>query len=450
MSATIETPTAQRFDYSPRGSAADVFYAQDPEVLLSGPAGTGKSRAILEKLFLMAQEIYPGMRALIVRKTRVSLTETALFTWENFVLPPNHPCHPNSGGAHRAHRQSYRFPNGSEIVVGGMDRPAKIMSSEYDFIYPQEAIELEEEDWGALTTRLRNGRVPYQQIVGDTNPSYPRHWLKQRCDRGVTRLIDTRHEDNPVLHDGKGWTQKGVEYIAKLDNLTGAEKLRLRHGRWVQAEGAVYAEWSPAVHVVDPFPIPADWRRYWVVDFGYTNPFVCQRWAEDGDGRAYLYRETYRTKRLVEDHVRDILEDCGAVGGQWDRATEPKPSQILADHDAEDRATFEKHSKMRTVAADKSVLAGIQDVASRLRPAGDGKPRLFVFRGALVDRDPDLVASSKPWCTEQEFDGYVWADKAVKEEPVKENDHGMDCVRYLCKRLARGSGPAFSVGCVKK
>jgi phage terminase large subunit len=41
-----------------------------------------------------------------------------------------------------------------------------------------------------------------------------------------------------------------------------------------------------------------------------------------------------------------------------------------------------------------------------------------------------LIDAKKPWCTEQEFTDYVWSNKKTKEEPVKENDHGMDAVRY--------------------
>jgi predicted transcriptional regulator len=54
------------------------------------------------------------------------------------------------------------------------------------------------------------------------------------------------------------------------------------------------------------------------VDFGYTNPFVMQWWAEDPDGRLYLYREIYRTRRLVEDHAKRhaIALQC-AVTGEW-------------------------------------------------------------------------------------------------------------------------------------
>lgn len=416
-------------DYEPVGSAKEVWYSQQPEILLSGPAGTGKSRAILEKLFYMAEVRYPGMRALIVRKTRESLTQTALFTWEQFVLPQRHPV---KQGPQRSHRQTYQFPNGSEIVVGGMDKPQKIMSSEYDFIYPQEAIELNEEDWESLTTRLRNGRVPYQQIVADTNPGSPSHWLKKRCDAGRCKLINTRHEDNPVLHDGKDWTPFGRTYLVTLDNLTGARKQRLRYGKWVQAEGAVYEGWDATVHVVDRYTPPKSWEWYLAVDFGFTNPFVCQLWAVDPDGRMVLVREVYRTKTLVPAH-------CEAIKAMLKWAGNPTIARVVCDHDAEGRKELTEGLGLGTRAADKAVDAGIQIAAERMKIQEDGKPRLTIMRDAVWEPDPFLTESSKPWSTEQEIDGYVWSDKYIKEQPVKENDHGMDAMRYLCKHLAHGT-----------
>ena len=162
----------------------------------------------------------------------------------------------------------------------------------------QEAIELSEEDWESITTRLRNNVMPYQQVIADTNPDTPTHWLKRRCDLGKTKMLDSRHEDNPTVTPA---------YLAKLDALTGPRLQRLRWGRWVQAEGVVYEGWDRATHLIDRFDIPLEWPRYWSVDFGYTNPFCCQFWAEDGDGRLYRYREIYCSKLLVEDHARSIL-----------------------------------------------------------------------------------------------------------------------------------------------
>ena len=82
MTTTIERGAEHR--YAPAGSALEVFGYRGPEVLLSGPAGTGKSRACLEKMHFMALH-NPGMRGLICRKTAVSLGSTALVTFREHV-----------------------------------------------------------------------------------------------------------------------------------------------------------------------------------------------------------------------------------------------------------------------------------------------------------------------------------------------------------------------------
>jgi phage terminase large subunit len=418
--------------YHPRGAAHRVLESRDPEILLSGPAGTGKSRACLEKLHLQALK-YPKMRGLIARKTQTSLGSTALVTFREHVAAEalaSGAMHWYGGSGQRA--AAYQYRNGSEIVVGGMDKSTKIMSSEYDVAYVQEAIELTVNDWEAITTRLRNGRLPYQQIIADTNPDVPTHWLKVRCDEGATSMLESRHEDNPVLFGDDGRpTERGADYLSKLDALTGVRFQRLRNGLWVAAEGMIYEEWDPAIHVVDRFPIPRSWTRWWAVDFGYTNPQVIQMWAEDPDGRLYLYREIYYTRRTVDQHARQALSLVTDKDGNW---TEPRPRGIICDHDAEGRAVLERELGMGTIAATKTVTDGIQAFQARLRPAGDGKPRLFVLRDSVVERDPELVDSKKPACTAEEIPGYVWAIKPggeLKEEPAKENDHGADAARYL-------------------
>lgn len=419
--------------YEPFGAARELFFARDPEVVLDGPAGTGKSRSLLEKLNALAIK-YPGMRALMVRKTRASLTDTTLVTWEEHVKPA---C--DTENQQRKVRSSYRYPNRSEIVVGGMDKMIKIMSSEYDVIAAFEATEFFEEDWEAFTTRLRNGVMPYQQLLADCNPGPPTHWLNQRMLRGMTRRIICRHEDNPRLFTRDGTlTKYGEDYISKLDNLTGVRYQRLRKGQWVAAEGMVYSSWDDKLNLVDHFNPPDEWRRIRVIDFGYTNPFTCQWWAIDPDGRMYLYREIYMTQRLVEDHARQIKEFSE---GETYEAT-------ITDHDAEDRATLEKHLGDETIAAYKAVSPGIQAVEARIRPAADGKPRLFYMRDTLVETDQNLIERKKPASTYEELPGYVYPTsrgKTEKEAPVKENDHGMDTKRYAVAyvdQLGRDAEPS--------
>lgn len=402
--------------YIPRGAALKAWRSARREVLLSGPAGTGKSRACLEKLHDCAR-IFPGMRGLIVRKTRESITQTAMVTYETKVLLDGWL---GNYIRFRTQEQEYRYSNGSILALGGMDKASKIMSTEYDMIYVQEATELTEDDWESLTTRLRNGRMPYQQLIADCNPQGPAHWLKKRADRGATYMLESRHEDNPFVTPA---------YLATLDALTGVRKLRLRDGIWAAAEGMVYPEWNPRVHLIDRFDIPPLWPRFWAIDFGYRNPFVWQAWALSPDNILYRYREIYMTNRLVEDHCKQIMELT---------AGEPRPEAIICDHDAEDRATFEKHSGMSTIAANKTKSPGIQAVQARLRVIGDGKASMYLLRDSLVERDPVLEERKAPQCTEEEIEGYVWDTnngRKVGEEPVKKDDHGMDTKRYMAMAL---------------
>lgn len=419
---------------------------------------SGKTAAALHRLYLLAHK-YPGMRGLIVRKTRSSLSESVLVTWEQHVVPEGHPMlTPTS----RRMRNVYDVGNGSEIIVGGLDNSQKVMSTEYDVIFVSEAIEVTEEDWENLSSRLRNGKMPYQQLMADTNPSSPTHWLKKRCDAGKTRLIEGRIQDNPRWFDQKTGepTREGRLYMARLDALTGTRRLRLRDGRWVQAEGVVYEGWDAEKHVVDNFVVPPEWSRYMTIDFGFTVPIAIGFWAEDPEGRLYLYKEIYKTKTLVEDAVKDVrrvwadeytavrdfvIERAGGivtddVKNQLDELEATlRPRAIICDHDAEDRKTFEKHTGLQTIAAKKAVTAGIQAVAERLKvPDGEKLPRLMVFRDTLAHApDEALVESKKPTRLAEEIDGYVFEDKAVKDRPVKSNDHAVDGMRYLCAHLSR-------------
>lgn len=421
--------------YLPRGTVTAFWACEDEEVLLSGPAGTGKSRGVLEWIHFVLQR-YPGARALICRKTRTSLNESGLFTYEEQVLPTGSAI---SDGPRREHRQKYVYPNGSEFVTGGLDKATRLFSTEYDLIYVQEAQELTLNEWESLLRALRNGVVPYQQLIGDCNPDKPTHPLKKRADEGRLTMIHAKHTDNPRLWDevNKEWTPYGKSYLAKLRRLTGARRKRLLEGKWAGAEGMVYEMWDESVHLVDAFEIPKEWRRMRAIDFGYTNPFVCQWWAEDPDGRLYLYREIYKTKTLVADHAAEIRRLSKGEAIEF----------TVADHDAEDRATLHA-AGIRTLAADKRVSVGIEAVSARLRTHDDegneipAHPRLFVFRSALAHpRDPDLDESGRPCCTAEEVPGYVYpedtAGKPVKEAPVKVDDHGCDTTRYLVMQVDR-------------
>lgn len=73
----------------------------------------------------------------------------------------------------------------------------------------------------------------------------------------------------------------------------------------------------------------------------------------------------------------------------------------------------------------------------------DGKPRLYILRNARVaGPDAELENKKLPTCTLEEIPGYSWEPpkdgKQPKESPVKENDHGMDAMRYIVMHRQRG------------
>lgn len=466
------TGTKHKHVYAPRGACLEIFHARDPEVLISGPAGTGKSRACLEKVFAAALAT-PNFKALICRKTLSSLADSALATWRKFVVPEAML----SGtvvyyGGSREEPAQYRFKNGSKVVIGGLDKATRIMSTEYDLIYVQEATEITLDDLEMLKTRLRNWTISFQQILMDCNPAGDKHWLKLRSDEKRTVLIESRHEDNPQLFNEDGsMTDKGVEYIEGiLDKLTGVRYKRLRLGQWVSAEGVVYEEFDSAYHVLPwfwteedengelqefEFTIPDDWTRYWVIDWGITNPFVCQWWAQNPDnGSIIMYREIYYTGRTVEEHCQQIMDIVAPeIEEEWydhfNKVTrtrvkrewiEPKPTMIITDHETAGgaRRTFEMKTGLGTQPARKIVFEGINLVKECLKFDENGECKIYLMADSLVELDQSLKDRLMPTCTAQEFGSYVWkvtSDGRIQDEPVKKDDHGLDDIRYIATEL---------------
>lgn len=457
------TKKVVKHEYQPRGGCKAVMEAREEEVLVSGPAGTGKSRACLEKV-LMACLMTPNTRALLLRKTLRSLGSSALVTWRNYVAKEalaTGQCVYYGGSSQEA--AQYRFKNGSTVTIGGLDNPTRIMSTEYDLVYVQEATEITINDLEMIKTRLRNWNISFQQLVMDCNPAGNNHWLKRRCDEGICRLIESRHEDNPRLfdevRDATGElieykvTERGAKYIGILDSLTGVRYKRLRLGLWVSSEGIVYEEFDPAYHVLpwtfddegNRLPLPEEWDRYWSIDFGFTNPFVLNCYAIGDEGEIYLYRQIYMTQRTVEEHAKTILDivapEVVVRKGYFDhinrreipplmerRWIEPEPVAIICDHDAEGRRTFENATGLSTRNAKKNVYEGINAHKERIK-----KDMFFIMQDALVERDQWLADNQLPTCAVDEYGSYIWkvsTDGRILDEPVKKYDHSMDTDRY--------------------
>src|ERR1700722_4654524 len=85
-------PDGTHTEWELSGGVREAFDdTTSPEILLAGSAGSGKTIGALLKLYWTCRN-FPNARCLLLRKTRVSLTESSLVTWERDILGgPDHP-----------------------------------------------------------------------------------------------------------------------------------------------------------------------------------------------------------------------------------------------------------------------------------------------------------------------------------------------------------------------
>lgn len=291
--------------------------ARPREILFDGPAGTGKTFGILLAIHLWLLR-NPRARVLIARAARASLSESVLVTYEQDVLPiTGHEW--IAGGASRRVRQNYVYPNGSEIVVAGLDRASKVLSSAYDLVFVNEAVEMALPDqWETLLSRQRRPGRPVKvgMLLGDTNPADPSHWLKKRCESGECAMWSTRHEDNPALHDGGRWTEAGRDYIAQLDALTGTRRKRLRFGLWAAGEGAWFGEtFDHDRHVSEDAEYDPAHETFLAVDTGvHAGAVFFQRVPSENGPAIHVFDDHYSYDVPAHDVAKLLLPrmPCGA------------------------------------------------------------------------------------------------------------------------------------------
>lgn len=205
------------------------------EWILSGPSETGKTWATLWRLDHLLRTT-PYAQAALVRKVSADMNGTVLVTYRRVVARSNSGALPFGG----EEPKWYDYPNGARLWLGGMDRPSRILSGERDFVYVNQAEELETDDWETLTTRTtgRGAVTSTPMLFGDCNPRDPEHWILKRAASGALTMLTSRHEYNPSLYDEPSpgeyvLTEQGARTMATLNALTGARYSRLRLGEWV-------------------------------------------------------------------------------------------------------------------------------------------------------------------------------------------------------------------------
>ncbi|KAF6576566.1 hypothetical protein JDW19_02450 [Paenibacillus polymyxa] len=312
--------------YKPQPRQEVYHQTEADEILYGGAAGGGKSEATIWDALKYAMQ-YPGSRQIIFRRTHPDLQRS--------IVTRTLQVYPKELGKYNASKHEWIFVNGSVIELAYWDNDANYKNyqgAEYDVIRWEELTQFEEKWYTYMFSRLRGSKPYPRSVKSTTNPGGVGHtWVKKRFvslgpPETVYHVTETDDEGNtlywpdgtpqagkPIIrsrifipanvHDNQALVQSDPGYLARLLALPDIERKQLLEGDWDVFAGQYFSEFSRAVHVVEPFEIPRDWKKYRALDEGYTDPFVCLWIALAPDGTGYLYRELVQTKLLTSQQV---------------------------------------------------------------------------------------------------------------------------------------------------
>jgi phage terminase large subunit len=287
----------------PNPKQAEFFRAKTRFVAYGGARGGGKSWALRRKALLLCLQ-YPGIQILLIRRTYPELRE-------NHVIPLQREL---AGVAeYRETAKCFLFSNGSRIQLGYCDKESHVLryqGQEYDVLCIDEATQLSEQQFAALTMIVRGVNDFPKRIYMTCNPGGVGHYWVKRLFVDRNYRDTERPEDYTFIKalaaDNLALLEKDPAYLAMLDNLPDGLREAWRDGRWDVFSGQYFTEFDPKVHVVPAFAIPRSWRRYVSLDYGLD--MLAAYWiAEDPAGNCYVYRELYEPGLIISEAAEKIV-----------------------------------------------------------------------------------------------------------------------------------------------
>lgn len=445
-----------RLDYMPTEKQAVFHRSTADEVLYGGAAGGGKSLAIVMEALMRCLR-KPGVCAYLFRKTYRELEDTLIAQARRFI--------PSELGRYNASTHNLELVNGSVMRFRFClrdDDVYKYQGAEIHVLCMDELTHFTKKAYDFLKSRLRaNLELGIKPVVRCTsNPGGVGHaWVKEHfVDRGepfilhsvevcselfntaqtrTIQYIPAKATDNPHI---------GRDYIYELEQKPQALRDALLHGVWTAFEGQVFCEWrdDPThyldgrwTHVIDPFTIPKNWRRYRSFDFGYARPFSVQWWAMDNDGRCYLYRERYGCTgepdtglKQAADKIADGITEMEKAAGEEGITGLADPS--IWDGSRGDSIAIQMEKRgVHFLPAENARLPGKMQVHEKLAFDPEGRPGMQAFKTCrhfirtvpALTYDPYRVEDVDTRCEDHAYDAMRYfltvSPKARKVKPIK-------------------------------
>lgn len=266
-------------------------------IVLIGGAGSGKSVFAAQKI--ISRVLKERHRYLVVRKVSDTLKDSVFKLITDMLndIGILSRCDVNKT------EKTILFPNGSEILMKGLDDPEKIKSiAGITGIWIEEATELLEGDFDQLDLRLRGETVSYKQILLTFNPIDERHWLKNR-------FFDNRPENCDVLHTtykDNFFIDDEYREILELKATVNPNFYRIYMlGEWGKPEvkSPFMYNFDSAKHVSEL--VLKDIPIRFSLDFNF-DPFVClalQIWTDSKGHHIHFIREHALHNRGVKEMI---------------------------------------------------------------------------------------------------------------------------------------------------
>lgn len=351
--------------------------ADADEVLFGGAAGGGKSYGQIVDAFLYALK-HPGSKQIIFRRTfpelDKSIIRTALDLYPNTIFKYNSSTHTG------------KFINGSILDFGYCDSEKdvyKYQSAEFDVIRFDELTHFTEDIYIYLISRLRGANDFPKSVKSSTNPGGVGHtWVKERFidigapdevhefDTGTRVFIPSKVQDNCFL------MEKDKNYVKRLENLDEKNKKALLYGDWDIFDGQFFEEFNRDIHVVKPFEIPAEWRRYRTFDYGLDSFSVL--WiAINSLNECFVYREYSEPNKIISEGTKDVLELTGVE--QIHSTYAPPDMWSRSQESGKSRADLFRQSGLILIKSDNNRISGWACIKEMLKKNADGDVKLHIF-----------------------------------------------------------------------
>lgn len=199
-------------------------------------------------------------------------------------------------GDHAIHGRCYILADeygGGIIKFRNLDDPSKYQSAEFAAIAVDELTKNTRDVFDDLRNRLRWPGITDIRFLGATNPGGIGHaWVKKAW---LDRVFDENETEKEEFHYVRALAQDNPHidksYLKQLESLPPDKRRAYLEGDWDIFKGQYFTEFRKEIHVVKPFQIPEDWKKFAMGDYGQTRPSAIYWGAVSPDDQLFIYRE---------------------------------------------------------------------------------------------------------------------------------------------------------------